>query len=75
MEKIKVGLVGGGFMAKAHSIAYAGMPMFFGRLQLFLIKKLLLTSMKKLQKTQQYGSVLKNMQQTGMKSSMTLKFQ
>ena len=29
MKKINVGLVGAGFMAKAHSIAYAGMPMFF----------------------------------------------
>lgn len=29
MKKYKVGLIGAGFMAKAHSIAYAGMPMFF----------------------------------------------
>ena len=28
-EKINIGLIGAGFMAKAHSIAYAGMPMFF----------------------------------------------
>ena len=29
MKTYKVGLIGAGFMAKAHSIAYAGMPMFF----------------------------------------------
>ena len=29
MKKIGIGMVGAGFMAKAHSIAYAGMPMFF----------------------------------------------
>ncbi len=29
MKEIKIGLIGAGFMAKAHSIAYAGMPMFF----------------------------------------------
>ena len=29
MERLNIGLVGGGFMAKAHSLAYAGMPMFF----------------------------------------------
>lgn len=29
MKKINIGLIGAGFMAKAHSIAYAGMPMFF----------------------------------------------
>ena len=29
MKKLNVGLIGAGFMAKAHSIAYAGMPMFF----------------------------------------------
>ena len=28
-KKMNVGLIGAGFMAKAHSIAYAGMPMFF----------------------------------------------
>ena len=27
--KINVGLIGGGFMGKAHSLAYAAMPMFF----------------------------------------------
>lgn len=29
MHKLNVAMIGGGFMAKAHSIAYAGMPMFF----------------------------------------------
>ena len=29
IKKINIGLIGDGFMAKAHSIAYAGMPMFF----------------------------------------------
>jgi predicted dehydrogenase len=28
-ETLKVGLVGGGFMAKAHALAYAAMPMFY----------------------------------------------
>ena len=28
-QKINVGLIGGGFMGKAHSLAYAAMPMFF----------------------------------------------
>ncbi|WCK53190.1 Gfo/Idh/MocA family oxidoreductase [Aneurinibacillus sp. Ricciae_BoGa-3] len=29
MKQLNVGLIGGGFMAKAHSLAYASMPMFF----------------------------------------------
>ncbi|GGG03045.1 Gfo/Idh/MocA family protein [Paenibacillus abyssi] len=29
MRKLNVAMIGGGFMGKAHSIAYAGMPMFF----------------------------------------------
>ena len=29
MKTYQVGLIGAGFMAKAHSIAYDGMPMFF----------------------------------------------
>ncbi|MCL6547505.1 MAG: Gfo/Idh/MocA family oxidoreductase [Alicyclobacillus sp.] len=29
MKHFNVGLIGGGFMAKAHSLAYAAMPMFF----------------------------------------------
>lgn len=29
MKQLNVAMIGGGFMGKAHSIAYAGMPMFF----------------------------------------------
>ena len=29
MQHLNVGLIGGGFMGKAHSLAYAAMPMFF----------------------------------------------
>ena len=29
MKNLNIGLIGAGFMAKAHSIAYSGMPMFF----------------------------------------------
>lgn len=29
MKKLNVAMIGGGFMGKAHSLAYAGMPMFF----------------------------------------------
>ena len=29
MKKLNVGLIGAGFMGKAHSLAYAAMPMFF----------------------------------------------
>ena len=29
IPQINVGLIGGGFMGKAHSLAYAAMPMFF----------------------------------------------
>lgn len=36
MKKLNVGMIGGGFMGKAHALAYAGMPMFFGRRQQFL---------------------------------------
>lgn len=28
MQNLNVGLIGGGFMGKAHSLAYAAMPMF-----------------------------------------------
>ncbi len=28
MQELNVGLIGGGFMGKAHSLAYAAMPMF-----------------------------------------------
>ncbi len=29
MKKLNVGLIGAGFMGKAHSLAYVAMPMFF----------------------------------------------
>jgi predicted dehydrogenase len=29
MERLNVGMIGGGFMGKAHALAYAAMPMFF----------------------------------------------
>ncbi|MGG1576097.1 Gfo/Idh/MocA family protein [Fictibacillus sp. NRS-1165] len=29
MKRLNVGMIGGGFMGKAHALAYAGMPMFF----------------------------------------------
>lgn len=29
MKKLNIGLIGAGFMGKAHALAYAGMPMFF----------------------------------------------
>ena len=29
MKKLNVGLIGAGFMGKAHSLAYTAMPMFF----------------------------------------------
>jgi predicted dehydrogenase len=29
MQRLNVGMIGGGFMAKAHAMAYAAMPMFF----------------------------------------------
>lgn len=36
-----VGLIGAGFMAKAHSIAYAGMPMFFWPAPIIPVKKMI----------------------------------
>lgn len=41
MKKLNIGLIGAGFMAKAHSIAYAGMPMFFWPAPAIPVKKLL----------------------------------
>jgi predicted dehydrogenase len=41
MKKIKIGLIGAGFMAKAHSIAYAGMPMFFWPAPAIPVKKMI----------------------------------
>ena len=39
IKKINIGLIGAGFMAKAHSIAYAGMPMFFWPAPAIPVKK------------------------------------
>ena len=39
MKKLNIGLIGAGFMAKAHSIAYAGMPMFFWPAPAIPVKK------------------------------------
>ncbi len=41
IKKINVGLIGAGFMAKAHSIAYAGMPMFFWPAPAIPVKKMI----------------------------------
>ncbi|MGF6991523.1 putative dehydrogenase [Lachnospiraceae bacterium PM6-15] len=41
MEKMNIGMVGAGFMAKAHSIAYAGMPMFFWPAPAIPVKKII----------------------------------
>lgn len=41
IKKINIGLIGAGFMAKAHSIAYAGMPMFFWPAPAIPIKKMI----------------------------------
>lgn len=41
MQKINIGLIGAGFMAKAHSIAYTGMPMFFSPAPAMPVKKMI----------------------------------
>ncbi len=41
MKYLNVGLIGAGFMAKAHSIAYAGMPMFFWPAPAIPVKKMI----------------------------------
>ncbi len=41
MKKINIGLIGAGFMAKAHSVAYAGMPMFFWPAPAIPVKKII----------------------------------
>ncbi len=40
-KRINIGLIGAGFMAKAHSIAYAGMPMFFWPAPAIPVKKMI----------------------------------
>lgn len=39
MKTLGIGMIGAGFMAKAHSVAYAGMPMFFWPAPAKLVKK------------------------------------
>lgn len=39
MREITVGLIGGGFMGKAHSLAYSGVPMFFWPTEFLPMKK------------------------------------
>ncbi len=41
MKKINVGLIGAGFMGKAHSLAYAAMPMFFWPAPAIPVRKLI----------------------------------
>ncbi|MDO4274824.1 MAG: Gfo/Idh/MocA family oxidoreductase [Eubacteriales bacterium] len=41
MKKMNIGLIGAGFMAKAHSVAYAGMPMFFWPAPAIPVKKMI----------------------------------
>ena len=44
MKKLKVGLIGTGFMGKAHSVAYATMPIFFYPAPAFPIKEIICSS-------------------------------
>ncbi|MDX2377818.1 Gfo/Idh/MocA family oxidoreductase [Microbacterium sp. LRZ72] len=39
MREIAVGLIGGGFMGKAHSLAYSGVPMFFWPTEVLPVKQ------------------------------------
>ena len=39
MKKINVGLIGGGFMGKAHSLAYSAVPMFFWPTDIMPVKR------------------------------------
>lgn len=41
IKTMNIGLIGAGFMAKAHSIAYAGMPMFFWPAPIIPVKKMI----------------------------------
>jgi len=38
MKKINIGIIGGGFMGKAHSLAYSAVPMFFWPTELMPVK-------------------------------------
>ena len=41
MKQLNVAMIGGGFMGKAHSLAYAGMPMFFWPAPAMPVRKIL----------------------------------
>ncbi len=41
MQDINIAMIGGGFMGKAHSLAYAAMPMFFWPSPARPVKKIL----------------------------------
>jgi predicted dehydrogenase len=41
MKQLNIGLIGGGFMGKAHSLAYAAMPMFFWPAPALPVRKLI----------------------------------
>ena len=68
MKEMKIGLIGAGFMAKAHAIAYAGMPMFF-----WLLNRRLSILMSRRQKSLQKNWVLLPMRQTGARWLQTLR--
>ena len=57
MKTLNVGLIGAGFMAKAHSLAYAGMPMCFWPAPALTVKKTIadLTTERAAQAASQFG--------------------
>jgi predicted dehydrogenase len=57
MRKLNVAMIGGGFMGKAHSIAYAGMPMFFWPAPAIPQRKMLVDITEEMAKTaaERYG--------------------
>ena len=57
MKKLNVAMIGGGFMGKAHSIAYAGMPMFFWPAPAQPVRKIVVDVTEEMAKTaaERYG--------------------
>ncbi|PZE19874.1 Gfo/Idh/MocA family protein [Paenibacillus xerothermodurans] len=57
MRKLNVAMIGGGFMGKAHSIAYAGMPMFFWPAPAIPVRKAVVDVNEEMAKTaaERYG--------------------
>lgn len=51
MRDVNIALIGGGFMGKAHSMAYAAMPMFFWPAPARPVKKLVVEATEELAKT------------------------